>query len=153
MFDYQRKDIIRLREGVFDELKGQLWFNDNAFEVYELESDEMVSLMELDEPISAKDILPMPINKKHAENIYYNPVIAASVVGPDDDIPVHYTDYNYFMDSFGKVTEEDGTTLRSLVEKQEFKYVHEVQHWLRKKYGTDDLRIHHKLIMLTEVQS
>lgn len=153
MIEYQRKDIVRLREADFDELKGQLWFKDNAFEVYKVESDGRISLMELDEPISAKDILPMPINKKYAGNIYYDPVIAASVVGPDDDIPVHYTDYTYFKDSFGKVTEEDGRTLQTLVEEQEFKYVHEVQHWLRKKYGTDDLRIHHELITLSEAQS
>lgn len=128
MVEYKRKDIVRLREADFDELKGQLWFKDNAFEVYKVESDGRISLMELDEPISAKDILPMPVNKKYAGNIYYDPVIAASVVGPDDDIPVHYTDYTYFKDSFGKVTEEDGRTLQTLVEEQEFKYVHEVQH-------------------------
>lgn len=153
MIEYQRKDIVRLGDPEFDKMKGQLWFKDNAFEIYKVGADEMVSLMELDEPIPAKDIQPIPINKKHAGNIYYDPVIAASVVGPDDDIPVHYTDYTYFMDSFGKVTEEDGTTLRTLVEEQKFKYVHEVQHWLREKYGTDDLRIHHKLITLAEVQS
>ena len=153
MVEYQRKDIVRLREAVLDELKGQLWFKDNAFEIYKVGEDGMVSLMELDEPIPAKDILPMPISKKHAGNIYYDPVIAASVVGPDDDIPFHYTDYTYFMESFGRVTEEDGRTLRSLVEGQKFKYVHEVQHWLRDRYGSDDLRIHHKLITLAEKQS
>lgn len=153
MFEYQRKDIVRLREAVFDGLKEQLWFKDNVFEIYKVGVEGMLSLVELDVPIPAKDILPIPINKKHAGNIYYDPVIAASVVGPDDDIPVHYTDYTYFMDSFGKVTDEDGTTLRTLVEEQKFKYVHEVQHWLREKYETDDLRIHHKLVSLAEVQS
>ena len=153
MVEYQRKDIVRLKDVDFDGLKGTLWFKDNAFEIYKVGVDGMVSLMELDVAIPADHLQSMPINKKHAGNIYYDPIIAASVVGPDDDIPVHYTDYTYFMDSFSKVTEEDGTTLRTLVEEQKFKYVHEVQHWLRGKYGTDDLRIHHKLITLAEVQS
>ena len=39
MVEYKRKDIVRLREADFDELKGQLWFKDNAFEVYKVESD------------------------------------------------------------------------------------------------------------------
>ena len=150
MVEYQRKDIVRLREAIFEELKGQLWFNDNAFEIYNLGADGMVSLMEYDVPIPAKDIQPIPINNKRAGNIYYDSIIAASVIGSDDDMPAHYTDYTYFMVSFGKVTEENGRTLRSLVEEQKFKYVHEVQHWLREKYGTDDLRIHHKLITPTE---
>lgn len=153
MVEYQRKDIVSLKEAVFDEQKGQLWFKDNAFEIYKVGEDGMVSLMELDEPIPAKDILPITINKNRAGSIYYDPIIAASVVGPDDDIPVHNTDYTYFMESFGRVTEEDGRSLRSLVEEQKFKYVHEVQHWLRERYGSDDLRIHHKLITLAEVQS
>ena len=41
MVEYQRKDIVRLREAVLDELKGQLWFKDNAFEIYKVGEDGM----------------------------------------------------------------------------------------------------------------
>lgn len=151
MVDYQRNDIIKLKETKFKELEGQLWFKDNAFVVAELKESGMASLKELDEPVSVGEILPLPISKKYAGNIYYDPIIAASVIGANDEIPVHRTDYSYFMEAFGRVTEEDGTTLLALVEEQKFKYVHEIQHWLREKYGTDDLRIHHKLITPTEM--
>lgn len=151
MVDYQRNDIIRLKDSKFEELKSQLWFSDNAFAVAEVGIDGVVSLNDLDEPVTVSDLRPMPINKKYAGNIYYDPIIAAWVVGPNDEIPVHSTDYSYFMDAFGRVTEEDGSTLRAHVEEQRFKYVHEVQQWLRERYGTDDLRIHHKLIPLAEV--
>lgn len=152
MVEYQKGDIVRLGESEFEEQKGQLWFKDNAFEIYKVGTDGLVSLMELDEPVAISHLQPMPINKKHAGGIYYDPVIAASVVGPDDEIPVHNTDYSYFMESFGRVFEEDGSSLFAHIEKQKFKYVHEVQHWLRERYGSDDLRIHHKLITQAEAQ-
>ena len=96
--------------------------------------------------------IPMPIGRKYSGNVYYDPIIAASVLGPNDKIPVHTTDYSYFMDAFGRVKDEDGNTLLALVEEQKFKYVQEVQHWLRERTGSDDLKIHHKLITLSEKQ-
>ena len=152
MIMYQQNDIVKLGDSKFDALKDQLWFSDNAFVIAEVEMDGTVSLNELDVPISISEIMPLSISKKHAGNVYYDPIIAASIIGPDDEIPVHSTDYSYFMDAFGRVTEEDGTTLRALVEEQKFKYVHEVQHWLRGRYETDDLKVHHKIIAMDEVQ-
>lgn len=152
MVKYKKGDIVRLGNPEFDELKGQLWFKDNAFKIYKVGSNDMVLLMELDEPVPVNHLQPMPINKKHAGGIYYDPIIAASVIGPDDEIPLHNTDYSYFMESFGRVIEEDGSTLLDHVEKKGFKYVHEVQYWLREQYGSDDLRIHHKLITQAETQ-
>ena len=152
MIMYQRNDIVKLGDSKFDALKDQLWFSDNAFVIAEVGMDGTVSLNELDEPISISEIMPLSISKKHAGNVYYDPIIAASIIGPDDEIPVHSTDYSYFMDALGRVTEEDGTTLRALVEEQKFKYVHEVQHWLRGRYETDDLKVHHKIITMAEVQ-
>ena len=152
MIMYQRNDIVKLGDSKFDALKDQLWFSDNAFVIAEVGMDGTVSLNELDEPISISEIMPLPISKKRAGNVYYDPIIAASIIGPDDEIPVHSTDYSYFMDAMGRVTEGDGKTLRALVDEQKFKYVHEVQHWLRGRYETDDLKVHHKIITMAEVQ-
>lgn len=152
MEKFKRKDIIRLREPKFEELKETLWFKDNAFEITKVEENGMALLFELDIPIPVEELLPLPIGRKYSGNVYYDPIIAASVLGPNDKIPVHTTDYSYFMDAFGKVKDEEGNTLLALVEEQKFKYVHEVQHWLRERTGSDDLRIHHKLITLAEKQ-
>ena len=151
MVEYQRYDIVRLTDSKFEEVQGNLWFKDNAFSITEVREGGVVSLFELDTLIPVGELRPMPMGKKYAGNIYYDPVIAASIIGPNDEIPVHCTDYSFFMDHLERVTEEDGTSVRSLVEEQNFKYVHEVQHWLRERYGTDDLRIHHKVISPTEV--
>lgn len=153
MLKFERKDIVRLRVPKFEELKEALWFKDNAFEITKVEESGMALLLELDTPIPVEELLPMPIGRKYSGNVYYDPIIAGSVLGPNDKTPVHRTDYSYFMDSFGMVKEEDGNTLLAIVEEQKFKYVHEVQHWLRNRYGSDDLRIHHKLITLAEIES
>ena len=63
---------------------------------------------------------------------------------------LYIPDYSYFMDVFDEVKDEEGNTLLALVEEQKFKYVQEVQHWLRERTGSDDLKIHHKLISLSE---
>ena len=117
MIDYQRYDIVRLKESKFNELKPQLWFKDNAFVISKVVNDNHVSIKELDEPVSVSDLRPMPIGKKYAGNIYYDPVIAASIVGPGDEIPVYSRDYTYFLEAFERVIEPDGTTLRQNVEK------------------------------------
>ena len=153
MVEYQRSDIVRLVESKFEELKANLWFKDNAFVISAVGSDGMVSLKELDEPVPASYLRPMPIGKNYAGNIYYDPVIAASVIRPGDEIPVYSRDYTYFLDAFERVLNQDGTTLRTDAEKQSFKYVHEMQHWLRERFGSDDLKIHHRLISLPEDQS
>lgn len=152
MIDYQRNDIVKLSNPKFEEIKGQLWYSDNAFVIAEVGQDDLASLKEFDAPIPVSEIQPLLISKKCAGNVYYDPVIAASVASLDDVIPVYSADYTYFMDSFKRVMEEDGSILLTHVEEQKFKYVHEVQHWLRKRYGSDDLKIHHRIITLAEEQ-
>lgn len=152
MIEYQRNDIVQLSNPKFEDIKGQLWYSDNAFAIAEVGQDGMASLKEFDAPIPVSEIQPLPINKKRAGNVYYDPVIAASVVSLDDVIPVYSVDYTYFMDSFERVIEEDGSTLLAHVEEQKFKYVHEVQHWLRERYGSDDLKIYHRIITMAEAQ-
>lgn len=86
---FERKDIVRLREPKFEELRENLWFKDNAFEIMKVEDNGMVLLFELDTLIPVEELQPMPIGKKYSGNVYYDPNIAASVLGPNDDIPVY----------------------------------------------------------------
>jgi hypothetical protein len=45
------------------------------------------------------------------------------------------------MDALGEMTEE-GKSYREMIEKKKLIYVHEVQHWLRKKdNGVDGLKV------------
>ena len=103
MVDYQWNDIVRLKDAKFEELRGKLWFSDNAFVITGEVQEGVVSLKELDAPVALSEVQPMPISKKYASNIYYDPVIAASVVRPGDEIPVYNRDYTYFLGDRGTV--------------------------------------------------
>ena len=39
MMKVERMDIVRLREPKFEELRGNLWFKDNAFEITKINLD------------------------------------------------------------------------------------------------------------------
>ncbi len=71
--------------------------------------------------------------------IYSDPVIMASIVWPGDAIPVHHKDYTYFLDA--NVIFPNDKTMRDFVKENGFTYVHELQHFLREQYQTDDLKI------------
>ena len=103
MVDYQWNDIVRLKDAKFEELRGKLWFNDNAFVITGVDQEGKASLKEFEEPVALSEVQPMPISKKYASNIYYDPVIAASVVRPGDEIPVYNRDYTYFLGDRGTV--------------------------------------------------
>lgn len=71
--------------------------------------------------------------------IYFDPVIAASTVWPGDSIPAHHKDYTYYLDA--NATFNYNKTMRNFIAENGFKYVHELQHYLREHYQSDDLNI------------
>ena len=78
--------------------------------------------------------------------IYYRPIIAGSTVLPGQPVPVHTTDYTYYLDAFAKVKlENSDKTLQDLVREQDFEYVHEIQHFLRRRYHNDELKINYSI--------
>ena len=68
-------------------------------------------------------------------------VIAASIVFPGEELPVHRTDYSYYMEKFERCYDEKHRTFKELVAKEKLVYVHEIQHWLRRHHQEDRLRI------------
>lgn len=71
--------------------------------------------------------------------IYYDPVIMASFVWSGDPVPIHHKDYTYYLDA--NVTFPHDKTMRDFVKENGFTFVHELQHFLREQYQTDDLKI------------
>lgn len=87
-------------------------------------------------------ILPVPIDEEIARDIYYHPTSMGSVLAPRQSKPIRTCNYNYFMDRFKEIQEsEDGKTLYDAVREKDFRFVHEVQHWLRERYQGDDLKL------------
>lgn len=68
-------------------------------------------------------------------------MIAASIVFPGDEVSAHRTDYSYYMDAFEHCFDEKKKTFKELVTKAKLVYVHEIQHYLKKRFHEDYLKI------------
>lgn len=87
-------------------------------------------------------ILPVPIYDEIARDIYYHPTSMGSVLAPRQSKSIHTCNYNYFMDRFKEILElEDSKTLYDAVLEEDFRFVHEAQHWLRERFQSDDLKL------------
>jgi len=109
--------------------------------LYEMLDGMSVELAGVDGNVPKAGMLPVVVDGVEDRWIYYDPVIAASIVFPGDEIPAHRTDYSYYMDAFEHCFDERHRSFRELVAKEKLVYVHEVQHWLRKRHQEDRLRI------------
>lgn len=124
--------------------------DDNVFEIENISAGNY-KLDEFNELIPASFVEPIPIDRHSAGNIYYDPIIAASFIGPSELPPIHKTDYRYFMDSFLDSSYEGGRSMYDIVISRKYKYVHEVQQWLRRDYGWEELRINHKYKKIPDI--
>ena len=89
-------------------------------------------------PIS--ELLPVAVDGVEDRWIYFDPVIAASIVFPGEEVPAHRTDYSHYMEAFERCF-EGKKSYKKMVEKIQLMYVHEVQHWLKKHHQADYLKI------------
>lgn len=93
------------------------------------------------EEVPVSELLPVEIDGVEDRWIYYDPMVAANFLFDDEKNCGRSTDYSYYMDALERMT-EDGKTYKEMVSKKHLMYVHEVQHWLRKKKnGTDALKV------------
>ena len=91
--------------------------------------------------VDADDIEAIPIDGVHDRSIYYDPIVAASIIPPGGKIPVHRTDYSYYMDKFENCYDVDKRTYAEVVRERGYQFVHEVQHWLNDEFDRDGLKI------------
>lgn len=89
--------------------------------------------------VDVNDITGVRMDGKEDRFIYFDPIIMASFVMPGDSVPEHRRDYTYYLDA--NATFPQNRTMRDFIEDNGFKYVHELQHYLREHYQTDDLKI------------
>lgn len=85
--------------------------------------------------------MPVAIDSIEDRWVYYDPIIAASIVFPGDEVPSHSTDYSYYMNAFEHCFDERKKTFKDLIIKEHLMYVHEVQHFLQKRFYKDYLKI------------
>ena len=125
---FQTNDIVHLK----DPAKVDAWgLTMNLFRIISIKDDNITLCSHIGITFEAKysDISPVLINGEDDKNIYYDPIVAAAVVYPGDEVPAHRTDYSYYMEQFKRCT-YNNKTLFDMIKERELKYVHEVQHFL-----------------------
>jgi hypothetical protein len=139
MEDIRKGDFIRLKDldrWQINRISGKKL---NVFEISNIEP-EYVEVNNCKEKIPISEIEPIPINGRDDSKIYYDPIVAASIVFPGDTIPIYRKDYSYYYDSFKRYFFQS-KNFQELVKEQDLQYVHQVQHFLIDKLHDDGLKI------------
>lgn len=113
----------------------------NLYRISSIGTDT-VRLDSVESDVPLREVLPVAIDGVEDRWIYYAPHIAASF-DFGDGVHTSSHDYSYYMDILEHSC--DGkNTFRELIEKSKLRYVHEVQHWLWKKYQDNGLNINER---------
>lgn len=91
----------------------------------------------LKEHVPIESLIPVRVNGEDDMNIYDDSPIAGSVIGRGQNKPTHkYPDYTYYLSKF-KSNEE----INKAILKAACRFVHEIQHVLRKEFHNEHLRL------------
>lgn len=138
---FEKGDLVKLRPDVFKAVSNELLFINNIFKITELSVDGIVRLNYLSQPTPIANIEAIKIDGVQDRDIYYDPVVIPIVVADNTQTPAMSNHRGeYYMDSLRNTTDKD-KNFEQLVMEADCRYVHEVQHYLRKHYGSDDLKV------------
>ena len=147
MDEFQVGDFVSLSVTAFNKVEKSLIYSNNIFRIEAIDQSTGMPFYQLDgveKKFSPDEIEAIPIDVIHDRDIYFDPIIAASFVAPGQPIPVHRTDYSYYMEKFERCSYE-GKTYSELVKEANCQFVHEVQHYLNEEFGSCELKIYHKV--------
>jgi len=139
MENFRKGDFIRLKDLDRWQVNSISGKTINVFEINNIEP-KYVEIKNCKEKIPISEIEPIPINGRDDSKIYYDPIIAASIVFTGDSIPISKKDYSYYYDSFKKYS-TDSKNYQELVKEQNLNYVHQVQHFLFEKFRDNGLKL------------
>ena len=142
---FQPNDIVKLSKIKFERLSKELFFPQNLFIIKEVNKNEVgIVLKNVNHLFTFEDILPVKIDGKEDRDIYYDPIIAASIVTEGEEIPVVQRDSSeYYMVSLKKSYDENLESYYDKIHNKGIKYVHEIQHVIPSLQ--DDLKIHYHI--------
>jgi hypothetical protein len=109
------------------------------FRIKSLKGKNMCMLQGVDKPIDTSDLLPVLINSKYDRNIYYDPVVAGSIIALEQSKSTLHIDYRNYLEAF-KDSKVNDKTMLDLIKQHGFCFVHEIQDWLR-NFHDDNLKI------------
>lgn len=137
---YKIGDIVRLKHPEqYKRLDDVFGYGINLYKIASL-GEKSVKLTGVDKEVPKVELLPVAVDGVEDRWIYYDPMIAASIVFPGDEVLAHSRDYSYYMEAF-EHSYDGEKSFKELVTKAHCMYVHEIQHFLRKRYHEDYLKI------------
>ena len=142
---FQPNDIVKLSKIKFERLSKELFFPQNLFIIKEVHKTEVgIVLKNVNHFFSFEDILPVKIDGKEDRDIYYDPIVAASIVTEGEETPAVQRDSSeYYMVSLKKSYDENLESYYDKIHNKGIKYVHEIQHVIPSLQ--DDLKIHYHI--------
>ncbi|MCQ2171287.1 MAG: DUF1848 domain-containing protein [Bacteroidales bacterium] len=138
---FKTGDIVKLKNP--EEYKKSCDYHGYGINLYKILSidGQSVRLVGVEKGVPITELMPVAIDGIEDRWVYYDPIIAASIVFPGDEVPSHSTDYSYYMNAFERCFDERKNTFKDLIIKAHLVYVHEVQHFLQKRFYKDNLKI------------
>lgn len=142
---FQPNDIVKLSKIKFERLSKELFFPQNLFIIKEVNKNEVgIVLKNVNHLFTFEDILPVKIDGKEDRDIYYDPIVAASIVTEGEETPAVQRDSSeYYMVSLKKSYDENLESYYDKIHNKGIKYVHEIQHVITSLQ--DDLKIHYHI--------
>lgn len=140
---YKTNDLVRIKEKVYNLYAKDVLWSENVFRILSIDESK-VRLSDIDTDIPINAIEPIPIDSVADSCIYYDPSLAANIIPPGEPISVHQRNTLYYVEGF-ETMHVNGHTLKDEFLAKNFKYVHEVQHWLSEDGSRDELRVNNTL--------
>lgn len=145
--EYKKNDIVRLDNRYFEEICAKLLYKENLFYIEEKsENGKFLNLRDVECQVPSSKVFPVRIDGVEDRNVFYNPMIAASIVPDGKELPSYNVDEDeYYIEHLKKCSDSDGRRYYDILQDKQLSYVHEIQHELP-EIG-DDLKIHYTLNM------
>lgn len=120
-------------------------FSQNLFRIMEVDGLSVkVSSGDIDVQFPVKDILPVKIDGVEDRDIYYDPVVTASVVGISQEIPVFKRDKGeYYLNALKRSFNDKHVSYYDIIRSRNLSYVHEIQQQIPTL--RNDLKIHYHI--------
>lgn len=128
--EFKKGDFVWVEDKVKDMFLVSSRHIANLFEIVEVKGNN-VRLKDVEGTISLYKIEAVPIDGIHDINIYYDPIVAASLIPSGGKVPVHTSNFSYYMENFKKHFLSNNKSYSDIVKERNYHFVHEVQHWLR----------------------
>lgn len=139
-------DFVKVRDLDKQRVDRVFGWSTNIFEIRELDG-EIVQLDDYLEKLLLTEVESIPINGIDDKDIYFDPIRLATFVRYNEPVPVHRTDYTYYLEVFERC-EHDNMNLQDLIRLNKLEFVHQVQHYLMDEVSPDwfrGLKIHKKI--------